>query len=124
MPFTGELARGMILKRVMELQTGLLSHLADSASGTCSLFRVESSDEVVLTALKPGMDGKSVVIRLWNTGATEAKAVIHPAMPLVSAWLCDLKEDNVRELPADAEGVSVSVPSRGLATVRLVCQSN
>jgi hypothetical protein len=46
-------------------------------------------------------------------------AVIRPAVPVTAAWLCDLKEDAVRELPVKANGVRVGVPARGLVTVRM-----
>ena len=72
-----------------------------------------------MTALKPGMDGRSVVVRLWNTGANSASAVIRPANPVAAAWLCNLNEEPSAQLPLTREGVPVEVPPFGLATVSL-----
>jgi alpha-mannosidase/mannosylglycerate hydrolase len=119
MPFAGKASPGGLLRQVMALQAGVQRHFAAPPPTPASLLRVEAPEEVVVTAIKPGRDDRSVVVRLWNTGATAATAVIRPAVPVTAAWLCDLKEDAVRELPVKANGVRVGVPARGLVTVRM-----
>jgi alpha-mannosidase/mannosylglycerate hydrolase len=118
-PFRGGLPKGQISRRVQELQAGIASHLTSNLPSRQSFCRIDAPDEVVMTALKPGMDGRSVVVRLWNTGANSASAVIRPATPVAAAWLCNLNEEPGAQLPLASEGVPVDVPPFGLATVSL-----
>jgi alpha-mannosidase/mannosylglycerate hydrolase len=118
-PFRGGLPKGQISRRVQELQAGIASHLTSNLPSRHSFCRIDAPDEVVMTALKPGMDGRSVVVRLWNTGTNSASAVIRPATPVAAAWLCNLNEEPGAQLPLTSEGVPVEVPSFGLATVNL-----
>ena len=118
-PFRGGLPKGRISRRVLELQAGIASHLTSNLPSRQSFCRIDAPDEVVMTALKPGMDGRSVVVRLWNTGANSASAVIHPATPVAAAWLCNLNEEPSAQLSLTHEGVPVEVPPFGLATVNL-----
>ncbi len=120
MPFAGKTARGPLLRQVMALQAGIQRHFSLHLPTPVSSLHVEAGDDVVVTAIKPGRDNRSIVVRLWNTGATVATAVIRPATPAKTAWLCDLKEDRLASLEVDGTGaVGLTVPLCGLATVKL-----
>jgi alpha-mannosidase/mannosylglycerate hydrolase len=124
LPFTGAVPRGRLTRLVMALQAGVQRHFAVQSPGSASLFRVEADDEVVVTAVKPGADGRSLVVRLWNGGTGAAKAQIRPATRVVSAGLCDLKEDPLAPLAVGKDGsVRVKVPAGGLVTVRFEVKS-
>jgi alpha-mannosidase len=104
----------------MALQAGIQRHFSLHLPTPVSSLHVEAGDDVVVTAIKPGRDNRSIVVRLWNTGATVATAVIRPATPAKTAWLCDLKEDRLASLEVDGTGaVGLTVPLCGLATVKL-----
>jgi alpha-mannosidase len=118
-PFRGGLPKGRISRLVLELQAGIASHLTSNLPSRQSFCCIDAPDEVVMTALKPGMDGRSVVIRLWNTGENSASAVIRPESQVAAAWLCNLNEEPGAQLPFTREGVPVEVPPFGLATVNL-----
>jgi alpha-mannosidase/mannosylglycerate hydrolase len=124
MPFAGAVPRGRLTRQVMALQAGVQRHVAVQSPGSGSLLRVEGDDEVVVTAIKPGADGRSVVVRLWNGGTGAAKAQIRPASRVASAGLCDLKEDPLAPLAIGKDGsIKVKVPAGGLVTVRFEVKS-
>jgi alpha-mannosidase len=120
MPFIGKASPGRLLRQVMALQAGVQRHFAVQPPTASSLLSVEAQEDVVVTAIKPGRDDRSVVVRLWNTGATVATVQIHSQARVSSACLCDLKEDSVSPLQVDGAGtVELTVIPHGLATVSM-----
>jgi len=119
-PFAGPLPHALILRETMALQAGARIHLAGEPVGRRSFFRLEGSDDILVTSVKPGEDGGSVVVRLWNTAFEEREAVLQFEPPPKEAMRCNLAEETQGSLSVFADGVNVGVCARGLATVRLV----
>jgi len=82
------------------------------------------NEAAVTTALKPAEDGRGGIIRLWNPGDCSAEEIIELSCPLSGAWRCNLAEKDIEPIVLASDGaIPVSVPPRGLATIRFVWDS-
>jgi hypothetical protein len=80
-----------------------------------------SPDHVVLLTLKPAEVGGSLIARLQEIGGQSGTALLGIENFGVSrAVLCNLVEEDQRELPVSKGIVQVPIAANGIATVRLV----
>lgn len=85
---------------------------------TYSFVSLEGED-VVLSALKRSEDGQAVIVRLWN-GTEEGRAVsLRLAHPPSRAWLADLRERPLEELPVRDGILPLQVGAKRIVTVRV-----
>ncbi len=81
--------------------------------GVVPLVQV-SSDDVLLTGVKPSDDGRGLILRLWGGAGKDAQAeIIRQGSAYTNLWLSDISEQPVEKLTGPA-----AVPAWGLATVR------
>jgi alpha-mannosidase len=79
-----------------------------------------NGDGVELETLKPAEDGEGYIVRLLETAGREGKARLSSRLLEFSrAWLCNAREDNLREIPASKYGVDVAMPPYAIVTLRL-----
>jgi alpha-mannosidase len=73
-----------------------------------------STDDVIVSALKPSDDGKATIVRLYGASGrdTDVTLVWGPAGP-TRTWLSDTSER-----PLTEAGKTVSVPAWGIVTLR------
>jgi hypothetical protein len=72
------------------------------------------SPDVIVVGLKPGDDGKSIIVRLWGGAGKDAQVTLKWADPVPKAvWLSDLSERPVTEITGP-----VAVPAWGVVTIR------
>ena len=75
---------------------------------------VVEPDEVLVTAFKPGDDGRSRILRLFGAGGKAVRASVRwPDPQPASVWISDLSEKPVREVSGPVE-----VPGWGIVTLR------
>lgn len=123
-PFGNEFDANQAMRLVAGTQTGTRTHGAETLPEPYSFLDIHTEDDVTVTALKPSADGKAGVIRLWNPEPKSVEAVIALAHPATSAALCNLNEEPIEEIAVSANGrIPVSVPARGLATIRFEWKS-
>ncbi len=118
-PFAGPLPRALLLREVVTHQAGIRTHLTSRPMERKPFFRLERCEGVLLTAFKPAEDNRGVVVRLWNTESQERSAILRFARGPEDAMRCDLNEVPQQSLPVNAEGVTVTVGARSLATIKL-----
>jgi alpha-mannosidase len=83
------------------------------APSAAPLLRVEPAG-VLVTALKPGEDGKSWIVRLFNASAENQRTKLIWQKPApASVWLSGLDEK-----PATPINSKISIPANGLITLR------
>lgn len=70
-------------------------------------------DDVLLTGLKPGDDGKSLILRLWGAAGKDASVDLAPGSKTA------LHLSDISEQPKEKITGPVSVPAWGLVTVRV-----
>jgi alpha-mannosidase len=82
-------------------------------SGT-PLFELSSND-VIVTALKPSNDGKAWIVRLYGASGQERSVELKgPKSKTMRAWISDTSERQAAELRGP-----VSVPGWGIVTLRV-----
>jgi alpha-mannosidase len=73
-----------------------------------------SSDEVLVTGLKPSDDGRALIVRLWGSSGQDAVTRLDWGSPQpVKVWLSDTSEKPVREATE-----AIAIPRWGLVTLR------
>jgi alpha-mannosidase len=71
-------------------------------------------DDVLLTGLKPGDDGRALILRLWGAAGTDVQVdITRPGAIRPTLWLSDINEQPVQKFTGP-----VPVPAWGLVTVR------
>lgn len=75
-----------------------------------------SPDGLVVTCLKPGDDGKSLILRLFGAAGQSLRARLEWEQPApLRLWLSDTGERPLSEVPMPGE---IEVPAQGLVTLR------
>jgi hypothetical protein len=78
---------------------------------------------VLTLRVKPAADGDGLCLRLLNAGDAPAQARIGTGLLAIeSAAACDLLEQPQHDLPVVAGAVTLDLPPRQLATIRLRVQ--
>ncbi len=117
-PFGGPLDAQEVLQLVAARQAPVRAYTTRELPPDRSFLHLEN-DAVVVSALKPAQDGRGGVIRLWNPWETEVKEVIRLSAQIKRAALCNLNEEDQQDLRLDKKGgIPVTVPAKGLTTVR------
>jgi hypothetical protein len=81
-----------------------------------------SPSNVFLAGFKTAEDGDGVIMRLYEGAGLSTNAEIHfqlPGRSLQSAWACDAREQNTRDLQCQAGMVKVPLKPFETATVRI-----
>jgi alpha-mannosidase len=107
------------------LETGELTRndkvgLRGSLPATPASFLDLNGEGVELETLKPAEDGEGYIVRLLETAGREVKARLSSRLlGFRRAWLCNAREDSLREIPASKDGVEVGMPPYAIVTLRL-----
>ena len=89
--------------------------IAVPATGTvpaAGCLRLDS-DQVIVSSLKPGDDGKCWIVRLYNPTGKPQTTGVHWSRPVGGTWLSNGLEDPLQKAPA-----SMTVPALGTLTLR------
>ncbi|HUW59816.1 MAG TPA: glycosyl hydrolase-related protein [Candidatus Bathyarchaeia archaeon] len=122
-PFSGRFNAPQALRIIAGCQAGIRTHLAEKMPESRSFVQLKTGDTVV-TALKPAENGAGGVIRLWNPGQTDVREHILLNCRVISAELCNLNEEPLQKIEIGSDGqIPITVPKRGLATVKFQCAS-
>ncbi len=80
---------------------------------TSPLFEVTPSD-ILVTGLKPGDDGRALMLRLWNASGRDTRAAIagHEAVQR-NLWLSDISEKPIEKITGP-----INMPAWGMVSVR------
>jgi hypothetical protein len=121
-PFGVEFDAVQVLRIIAERQAGVRVHYASELPDPHSFLELAKGTAVV-TAVKPAADGQAGVIRLWNPAPAAVRDSIKLGIKVTSAALCNLNEEPRDLIPLNADGsIPVTIPARGLATVRFTWQ--
>jgi alpha-mannosidase len=88
-------------------------------AGERSVFQV-SAPNVVIETVKLAEDGSGdIVVRLYEAKRTATRCTLHVDLPLASAELADMLEENARPLHVDQGAVTLDLRPFEIATLRL-----
>jgi alpha-mannosidase len=91
---------------------------ADQLPDSKSFVNVDPAN-IMISAIKKAEDGHGTVIRFYEAEGRYAKATITGFKPFTRAFLTDMLEYNIQELPVNAAGsVEISVKPYEIVTIR------
>lgn len=119
-PFAGAFDAAEAGRLTAAQQAGVRMHFADKAPAKHSFLRLEPGHALV-TALKPAEDVDGGIVRLWNPTDQPLTERLFLDVPVKEAARCNLNEEPLEPIPVTAgQGISIEVPARGLATIRVL----
>lgn len=80
----------------------------------------EAEGKVSVSCLKRAEDGEGLILRLFNQREEEEAVKLSFAAEIKQAFLTDLKEDIIGQLPVEKHTISLVVGGNKIATVKLV----
>jgi alpha-mannosidase len=84
-----------------------------------SFLQVDAAG-VTVESWKAADDGDGTILRLLEIAGTEGKATLHfPLLHLQKAWRCTAVEDNLDEIPVQAQSLKISLKPHEIATLRI-----
>jgi alpha-mannosidase len=84
-----------------------------------SLIRADQAN-VVIETIKLAEDGDGMIIRLYECQRRRGKVTLQTGNPVQKAWLCDLLENRLHELPVVDGKIELFRTPYQIATLRLV----
>jgi alpha-mannosidase len=123
-PHTGDWKKALTSKRAYEYNYPLVCRVEAVHNGTLNKalsFISVSPENIILSAMKKSEDGKSFVLRLYETAGKDATAVIKFSKPVAAAFVSDILENEKNKLGVAAPGTSISLPvaHNEIVTLRL-----
>ncbi|MBC7814762.1 MAG: alpha-mannosidase [Burkholderiales bacterium] len=92
---------------------------ASSASAPGSLVAVDTSN-VIIETVKMAEDGGGLIVRLFENERSRGKVRITTGFNLTAAYICNLLEENERELLIDGNTIQIDITPYQIQTLRLV----
>ena len=117
--FTGAIDPCSLYRELQELRAGIPLTFTTAPREAPDIEWGTLHGNVVLSALKPAVDGNGTIIRLFNPSDRDETAVLTLAEPVVSAHLCDLAECETSLLCESSRTLEVYVPPQKVVTVKM-----
>ena len=117
LPFAGTPDLVQLSQLVASMQTPIRTHAASTPVATKSFLTLQHSNAVV-TAIKAAEDGAGGIIRFWNPTDEPVAEGFKLDRPIKTAAVCNLNEEWKEPVTLGEEFVPVTIPARGLCTVR------
>ena len=121
-PHLGDCVAGGVIQAGYELNTPLVTVPADESCGgrprAASLIAVEPSN-VIVEAVKKSEDGDDLIVRLYETTNSDARATVRFGVPVQAVSQVDLMEENPVPLELADNQVKVDLGPFEIATLRV-----
>ncbi len=132
LPFSGTLPRSRVFELLASAQSGVTSRQSGArpsgfaplpATGDTQVSFLEQRDRrLVISAIAPSIDGRGIIVRLWNHSSEPTTDRLRFQRSIVAAALVNLAEDREqesRDITYSGHQMSVTVAGRSVATVRI-----
>ena len=120
-PHKGDFIQG---KTVMEgyllnmpLECSVVS-ASDGIISGCQSIASSDAENLVIETIKKAEDGNSVIVRAYETYNQKSNAVITVGFDFKKVYLCDLLENNIKELEHDGRNVKVNAGNFEIITLK------
>jgi len=101
LPHAGDLRDGRVIEEAYALNVPLITRELKSKAGSLpashSFFRTDRPGAVI-EAIKISEDGKSLIVRLYESEGARGSVTLSTTLPLRRAWVADLLENELRAL--------------------------
>lgn len=123
-PHEGDTEEGQVCKESDLFNTELVKATTDKHNGDMNLSNsffelTDASGLIKITALKRSEDGKSVIIRGYNSGEKEVSAEIQSAFHVREASLTNLLEEELEYLDYGKKTIAFTAGAKKIFTIKL-----
>ena len=119
-PHTGGLKDSDVVKESYLVNNPLLLVKGDGVEKNAYSFATCENNNVVLETVKPSEDGTGVIVRLYETENCRTKCKLHFANSFKKAYLCDLLENEEKELQRFGNTLTFSVKPFEIITMKII----
>lgn len=119
-PHVGGLNESDVVKEAYLLNNPLTLVKGEKEGGENYSFVSCKNSNVILETVKTAEDGKGMIVRLYETENCRAKCKLHFADEVECAYLCDLLENEEKELPVSGKEVSFSIKPFEIITIKII----
>lgn len=123
LPHTGSLYEAGVIKEAYSFNQPLLCMPVSAADGELdeSFSLVSCNREnVIIDTVKAAENGSGVIVRLYDSFDTRTNVTITVADGFTKAWLCDMMETELEELPFNGRTVTIPVKNFEIITLKFV----
>lgn len=122
-PHSGDFRQGGTVKEGYKLNMPLVASVVEETHGMLSdtLTLLECKNEnVVIETIKKAEDDSSVVVRMYDAYNQRGKATIKVNFPYREVYICDMLENNLKQLESDGDTIKVPVGNFEIVTLKFV----
>ncbi len=121
MPHTGDFREAGVIREAFSLNVPLMAEKASGkGAGVPDEFSLVGSDNenVFFTAVKQAEDGTGLVARFYDGFDEKSRVTINVAKDYTRAFVCDMLENEERELPVNNGAVTLDVSNFEIVTLK------
>ena len=118
LPHAGDFREAGVIEEGYRLNVPLIVRPTTAQSGATSFFNV-SAPNVVIDTVKKAEDSDALIVRLYEAHGKRGKVRLSSALPVNSAALCNLLEEDDTPLAWSDGGVDVEVTPFKIVTLKL-----
>lgn len=123
LPHIGSLYDTGVIREAYGFNQPLVTREIEAAAGKLpESFSLVSCDRenIILDAVKKAENDDSMILRLYDSFNMRSTATIRVAPGFTRAWLCDMMERELEELPFDGAAFTVPVKNFEILTIKLM----
>ena len=121
-PHGGSFKSGGTVREAYRLNQPLMSLDVPKQDGTLeashSMLSCEN-ENIIIETMKKAEDSGDIIIRLYDTFNRSGKVRINTGFDFKKAYLCDMLENNISELDAEARAIEIPVGTYEIVTLKL-----
>ena len=121
LPHSGDLRQGRVIEEAYALNVPMLSRAVKSRTGALpashSFFAVDRAGAVI-EAVKVAEDGKSIVVRLYESEGSRGPVTLSTTLPVEKACLADLLENDISPLKLNKGATILQLSPFEIVTVK------
>jgi alpha-mannosidase len=118
LPHEGDLQAGGVVQQAHAFNVPLLVQRSSAAPIERSFFKV-SSPGVVIDTVKKAEDSGALIVRLYEAHGSRGKVRLSSSLPIRSAWLTDLLENEIGGLAWAQGGAAFEIKPFEIVTLKL-----
>jgi alpha-mannosidase len=124
LPHGGDLREGEVVENAYALNAPPIARaLTGNKPGRMpleqSFFEVDNA-AVFIEAIKRAEQEEAIIVRLYEAHNTRGTVTLTTTLPVKKAWLCDLLETNLMEIPLSAGEILLPIQPFEIVTVKLI----
>jgi alpha-mannosidase len=121
LPHAGSFQEAGVIEEAHAFNAPLLLHNSSAEPAQASFFGVDRPS-VIIDAVKKAEDSDALIVRLYEAHGGRGPVRFRSSLPVVSAWVCNLLEEDDEPLAWEEGGTTLEITPFQLVTLKLECQ--